>query len=529
MTAIDDLKRALGEGRIGRRDFIRRASAMGLAAAIPPALLAEEARAAAPKTGGRLRQGLSGGNTTDTLFGVAGGGDVHQVNVQWQLLNNLTVVAPDGNIAPELAESWEASDDGRTWMFRLRKGVEFHNGKSLEAADVVHSINVHRGEDTKSTGKGLAASITDVRADGKDVVIFELASGDADFAYLMSDYHFSIAPDGSTEADWNKGIGTGPFSLVEWEPGIRALTRRNPNYFKDGPYFDEVETLHVADVSARMAALRTGKVDVIDKPDIKTLSLLSQAPGIKVIEADGNAHYTFPMLMDKAPYDNHDVRMAMKHAIDREQMLATILRGHGYVGNDHPIARSMRFFNEELEQRTYDPDKARFHLKQAGLESLDVVLSAADIYSGGVDAAVLFQENAARGGINITIDRVSTDGYWSDVWNNVPLCVSFWSGRPTEDIMLTLAFSNKSAWNETHWSNERFEKILTEARAELDQVKRKEMYGELQRIINMDGGLIAPVFASLISVVSDKLALPETISSTFGVDGLRNTERWSFA
>ncbi len=148
MHKFEELQGLLSEGRIGRRDFIKRATALGLAAAIPGALLAEEARAAAPNQGGRVRQALRGGSTSDTLFGVLGGGDTHQVNTQWQLLSNVTEITPDGEVVGELAESWEVSDDAAQWVFKLRKGVEFHNGKSLEAEDVVHSINVHRGEDS---------------------------------------------------------------------------------------------------------------------------------------------------------------------------------------------------------------------------------------------------------------------------------------------------------------------------------------------------------------------------------------------
>ena len=132
MQNYEELQRLLSEGRIDRREFIKRAAALGLAAAIPGALLAEEARAAAPKRGGRLRQALRGGSTSDTLFGVLGGGDTHQVNVQWQILSNVTEVNADGEVVGELAESWEASDDATQWVFKLRKGVEFHNGKTLE-------------------------------------------------------------------------------------------------------------------------------------------------------------------------------------------------------------------------------------------------------------------------------------------------------------------------------------------------------------------------------------------------------------
>ena len=135
---------------------------------------------------------------------------------------------------------------------------------------------------------------------------------------------------------------------------------------------------------------------------------------------------------------------------------------------------------------------------------------------------------ASKAGIDIKVKRVPTDGYWSDVWNKEPLCVSYWSGRPTEDLMLTLAFSNTSSWNETRWNNEHFEKLLIDARAELDETKRRDMYWEMQRLINVEGGLIAPVFTNTITVINDKVGTPDKISATFGTDGQKGAERWWF-
>ena len=529
MRDFEDLKRDFSENRISRRAFIRRATALGLASAIPAGVLAEQAAAAAPKRGGTLRQALRGGSTSDTLFGVLGGGDTHQVNTQWQILSNLTEMTPAGEVVGELAESWEVSDDATRWVFQLRKGVEFHNGKSLEAQDVIDSINVHRGEDTKSIGKGLVAAIEDIVADGKHKVVFTLKSGNADFNVVMASSRFSIAPAGSSDADWAKGIGTGPFMLEEWDPGVRSATKRNPNYFKEGkPYFDAVETLHVTDTSARTTALQTGAVDVMDDPEIKTLDRLGARDGVNVLEVGGNSHFTFPMLMDTAPFDNYDVRMALKYAIDREAMLRTLLRGHGYLGNDHPISKSQRFFASELPQRQYDPDKAKFHLKQAGLSSLEISLWAGEIYAGGVDSAVLYKEHAAKAGIDITIKQVPTDGYWSDIWNVKPFCVSVWYGHPTEDLMLTQAFSAESAWNETHWNNPRFEELLLAARSEIDEAKRREMYVEIQTLIHDQGGFVCPVFRNWTMATSDKIHTPETIAGDAPVDGNRNAERWWF-
>ena len=529
MRQYEELQRSFSEGRIGRRAFIARATALGMAAAIPAGILAEQARAEAPKQGGKLRQALRGGSTSDTLF-AAGGGDTHNVNTSWQILNNVTEVTADGEVVGELAESWEASDDAAEWVFKLRKGVEFHNGKSLEAEDVIHSINVHRGEDTKSTGKGLVTGIDDIKADGKDTVIFTLKSGNADFPFVLSDYHFPIGPAGTTGTDWDKGIGTGPFILTQWEPGVRSAGKRNPNYFKEGkPYFDEVETLHVADSTARSNALQTDQVDVMDDPDLRTAHLLAKAQGISLREAAGAKHFTYPMRMDMAPFDNGDVRNALKYAIDREAILQTLLRGHGYLGNDHPIAKTQRFFASELPQRQYDPDKAKFHLKQAGLDSLDVTLYAGDIYTGGVDSAVLFKEHAAKAGININVAQVPTDGYWSEVWNVKPFCVSFWSGRATEDLMFSTAFAADSAWNETKWTHPRFNELLVAARAELDDKKRRDMYVEMQRLVRDEGGLVAPVFANWVYVTSDKLKVSDKLAGNWTLDGNKNTERWSFS
>ena len=133
----------------------------------------------------------------------------------WSCRNNLTEIAPDGRVVGELAESWEASSDATVWIFKLREGVEFHNGKTLDAEDVIYSINVHRGPDSKSGGSGAVASIDEIKADGKYRVIFNLSGGSADFPFLMADYHLTIVP--KDTSDWDAGMGTGP-PLSAWDP-----------------------------------------------------------------------------------------------------------------------------------------------------------------------------------------------------------------------------------------------------------------------------------------------------------------------
>ena len=412
MSQLKKLEKLLSQGKITRRDFLAQASALGLTAAIAPALFTSKALAATPKKGGRFRIGLSGGATTDSL-NPATLEDMMPQTINRSIRNGLVEINHKSEPIPELAESWEASPDAVQWTFKLRRGVEFHNGKSLEAEDVVDSINHHRGKDSKSAAKGLVDPVKDIKADGKYTVVFTLQEGNADFPYIISDYHLTIHPAGTKGPEFEKGIGTGTYMLVHHEPGVRALTKLNPNNWKSGRgHFDEVETIGIADVNARTNSLKTGKVDAINRLDRKTVHLLKRMPGIKVHVGHGTKHYTVPMITTTKPYDDNNVRLGLKYAVDREQMLKTVLRGIGSVGNDHPIGRSQRFFAKSLPQRKFDPDKAKFYMTKAGMLDHTFNLHAADAaFGGAVDAAVLYQESAAKAGIKINVVREPNDGY----------------------------------------------------------------------------------------------------------------------
>lgn len=510
---------------MNRRGFLQGSAATALALSLPRGAFAAEAQ---PKRGGRLRIGHSGGATSDSLDPATFAAGPVVTAMLGGVCNNLAEIDADGNAVPELAESIEPSADARTWVVKLRKGVRFGNGKALSAEDVIASYNHHRGEDSKSGAKGLLKQVVDIRADGPDTVIFELQSGNADFPFVTADYHLVIMPaDGAGGLDWRSGVGTGGYTLVAHEPGVRVQLERRDDYWKAGrAWFDEVELLTINDPTARQNALVTGEVDVINGVDTKTVHLLERRPGISLVEVTGTAHYTLPMFADVAPFSDVNVRLALKYAIDREEMVQKILRGRGRVGNDHPIAPSNRFFAEDLPQRAYDPDKAKFHLKQAGLDSLKVELSTSNApFTGAVDAAVLFKETAAKAGIDITVKREPEDGYWSSVWLKKPFAMSYWNGRPTEDWMFSLVYARGAEWNESHWDNERFNKLLIEARSELDEARRREMYREMQQLTRDDGASIIPMFANYIDARNDQVAHGTVASNRF-FDGWKIVERW---
>lgn len=527
MTDLGTLVAALGKGSISRREFICASLAMGVAAT--SAVGMANRALAAPKQGGRLRQALGHGSTSDSLDPSTHGNGYMQ-NVTYSYCNHLTELDNDGVLKGELAESFEASKDAKVWTFKLRKGVEFHNGKTVTSDDVVTSFNHHRGQDSKSSAAALLEQLESISTDGADTVTFTLRGGNADWPYIVSDYHLAIHPSNGDKSDWQSGIGTGAYKIEYFEPGVRTLFSKNPNYFKDGRgHFNEVETISIIDTNARQNAITTGEVEVIDRVDLKTVALLSRKPNVNILETTGTLHYAFPMRTDIAPFDNLDVRMALKLSVDREQMVSKILKGHGAVGNDHPISPANRYHDENIPQRVYDPEKAKWHLRKAGAEGLTVPLSVADAaFNGAVDAGILYKEMASAAGINIDLIREPNDGYWANVWIKKPWCASFWGGRPTEDWMLSAAYWSEAKWNESVFHNKRLDELILSARAELDDAKRRVMYAEAQAIISNQGGTVVPMFSNYVNAVATTIA-HDKVASNWQLDGNKNVERWWFA
>ncbi len=512
-----------------RRDVLAGGVAVGAMLAAGP--LSSSGAMAAPKKGGKLRAGLGHGSTTDSLDpatyenGFMGA-------FKSSVYHNLAVTDDKGQIKPELAESWSASDDASVWNVKLRQGVEFHDGKTMDADDVVASINHHRGEKSKSAAKPLLKAMKDIKADGKNNVVITLESGNADLPWILSDYHLAIgASDGEGKINWEKPNGTGGYKLEKIEPGVRASFKRFANFYQpDSAYFDEVEIISIIDVTARTNALTSGDIDVMDRCDLKTVHLLKRNKNVVIDEVTGTKHYTFAMDTRKDPYSNNHVRMALKLGINREEILQKVLRGHGALGNDHPISPANPYFHKELAQRPYDPEKAKWHVKQAGLDKLQVELSAADAaYPGAVDAAVLYSAAAEKAGIELKVIREPNDGYWSNVWMKKPWSAVYWNGRPTEDWMLSTAYAGGAPWNDTFWKHDKFDKVLVEARAELDSAKRREMYAELQTILHNEGGVVIPMFANYVWARGKNLMHGENLSPTWDLDGGKYMERWWFA
>ena len=510
----------------GPRHGVDRRGFLGLAAgAAGAAWNAGPAAASTPRRGGVLRQGLLGGSATDSLDPALLATQL-TINVNYQLANALVEITPANEAVGELAESWEAADGGRRWVFKLRRGVTFHNGKGMTSADVVYSLNRHRGPDTKSATAAEMRAVEDVRADGPNEVILLLAEPNVDLPYLIADIHLTILPEG---APGDSGIGTGPYVLEVQEPGVRYLARRNPGYFKpDRAWFDAVETLVVNDGAARVTALQAGDVDLINSVEPRAVAPLARNPDLAVARTQGRNFLYFPMRCDTPPFDDPDLRRALKLAVDRQQMVDTVLLGYGSPGNDHPISPAYPLFPEGVPQTIYDPDRARQLFRKSGHQG-PIPLRVSDAaFPGATDAALLFQRSAARAGIEIEVRRVPADGYWENVWNKEPFCASTWSGRPTQDLILTSAFKSTSPWNDSRWVRPEFDALLARARAEADPAKRRGLYRDAVTMVRDDAGHVTPMFSDYLDGLSRRVQgfVPDP---NFELSGYRAAERCWFA
>lgn len=485
-------------GGMNRRDFMGRALAAGMSLSAAGSMFATSAAAAEPVKGGHLKLGLEGGAATDVLDPAKYLSQVlFVIGRNW---GDMLVESDPltGQPVAALAESWESSPDAKIWTFKIRKGVQFHDGKEMTVEDVLQTLKRHTDEKSESGALGVMKSINDFKIEGGDLVL-TLTEGNADLPLLLSDYHLIIQPNGGFDAP-NAAIGTGPYKLASFEPGVRATFEKNPNDWRqDRGYVDSVEIIVINDATARVAALSSGQVHFINRVDPKTVGLLKRGPNVEILNTSGRGHYVFIMHCNTAPFDNIDLRMALKYAMDRETMVKTILGGYGKVGNDFPINETYALFPEGLEQRAYDPDKAAFHFKKSGHDGA-VLLRTSDVaFPGAVDAAVLYQESAKKAGINIEVKREPGDGYWTNVWNVQPFSTSYWGGRPTQDQMYTTAYSSKADWNDTRFLRPDFDKLLLEARAELDEPKRKDMYRTMATMVRDEGGLILPMFNDFVN------------------------------
>ena len=507
------------------RRLLTAASTFGFLATIsPPSALAQTA----PRKGGILRLGMAGGGRADSLDPRTYA-DLIPVACSLMIWNSLVEVDAQGNAVPELAESWESRPGATEWIFNIRKGITFGSGKALDADDVVYSINLVRQGLPNLTTNGLFAPIRAVTKISSNQVKVELSVGNADLPYTFADYRMIIVPAGTT--DFSKADGTGAFSLIDWQPGARFAVKRKPGtYWKHNcGNFDAVDLRYMPDAAVRTQALLAGQVDAINQVEPKTAALLAKRSNIRISRTEGTgSRFAFVAHTDKEPFKNRDLLLAMKYGIDRQKIVDSVFSGYASIGNDHPVGPSTRYFDPNQEQRRFDPDKARFHLKKSGFGASVELQVSEGAFVGATDAALVFQDSAKRFDLNVDVKRVAGTDYWSKVWLKVPFCAVFWGPQPTADRALSQSFMSSAPWNDTRYANPRLDRLLLDARVELEDTKRRAMYAEAQALVADEAGMLCFAISDTLDGCTTNLMGLEP-SARLGMSDMRLAERGWFA
>ena len=463
--------------------------------------------AATPKKGGKIKFASDLHGPSDTLDPGLNTSTIDYSRGR-ALYNSLCQINDDLSTRPELAEEYDSNSDNSEWTFKLRKDVKFHDGTPLTADDVIYSMSRHYGEKSTSTAKTLVADVTEWKKVDNHTVKAILSGPNSDLPVILGTPQFKIIKDGTT--DFQNPVGTGPFTLKEFQPGVRSIHVRNEDYWRDGPNVDEIEIFAITDKVARTSAFLSGDIDLMQALDPKAIKTVEGTDGVGVWSVASGAYFGICAMTNTSPGNNPDFVRALQYIQRREKIVKSILKGQGTVGNDHPINIAYGADHcAELPQREHDLDKAKFYLKKSGITSAEI--NVAEVAPGMTDICLLAQREAQKIGLDLQIKKVPNDGYWGAVWMKTPLNVVTWNMRPSANTMINLAFAPDAPWNDTLWSNDRLGKLLLESRAVTDPAKRHEMYCEMQSLISVGSddmppsGMVIPAHRNYVDGKSDNI------------------------
>ncbi len=492
--------------KYSRRDLLKLMAVTGVSMATAQNLLSTggEAMAQTPKKGGSVRYASNLHGPDDQLDPSLFTSSIDYCRGRCTY-NSLVQHADDLTPQPELAESFEPNADATLWNFKIRKGVTFHDGSPLTADDVVYSMRRHMGEESTSVIKSVLASVGEWKKTGEHECQAIMNTPNADLPTVLGVFQSKIVKDGTT----GEGNGTGPFTLEAFEPGVKSVHKRNENYWREGANLDAIEVTAITDPTARVNALVAGDAQLISSVDPKSFQQIEEADGVSLLSTPAALQLGFCCLKNTAPGENDDFVKGMQYIQDRERIVKRILRGAGSVGNDTPIMSAHGTdFCSELPQRTFDPDKAKFHFEKAGISSAE--LFVAPIGAGIEDMALLAQANCAKIGFDLQIKKVPTDGYWGAVWMNEPLNMVTWNMRPTVQSQMAIQFGPGAAWNDTYWNNDRMGVLLQDVLGTTDPAKRHAMMCEMQTLIHENSGMVIPAFSNINDgIASNVMGMPK--------------------
>ena len=499
MKEVKTFQQMHRDGLINRREFLAAMGALGVTAATAGSLLTSAgALASTPNRGGSVVFASNLHGPDDTLDPLLGTSTIDYTRANTSR-NGLIQVWTDMSLHGELAEEWSVNSDATEYVFKIRQGVEFHDGSALTAEDVVWSMNRHIAEGSPSSIGSFFTNVTGWTAVDSHTVKLTLSSPDSDMPYKLTQPQAKIVKKDSPL------VGSGPYLIDEFQAGVKSTHSRNPNYWRDtGQHLDSIEITAITDPNARLNALLAGSVDMITAINPQSIEKIESTDGFSVLSVPAGLYGGICCLKNTAPGDNDDLVEGLRFIQDRERIVRKFLKGQGTVGNDHPINVSYGADHcHELPQRPYDPDKAKWHLNKSGYTTAE--LWVAPVIGFIEDACLLMQANLKKIGFDLKLKKVPTDGYWGAVWMKEPLNVVAWNMRPTANAMMGIQFGPGGNWNDTFWNSDRMGELLKDSLAETDPVKRHEMHCEMQKLVSTQSGIIIPAHTNVLDAHNSKV------------------------
>ncbi len=516
---VSEVRSQYLKGQVSRREFLRTATLLGIAAPVAYAMVGGIAMGGAsaetPKTGGTLRCSMAVQEMTDpALFDWT-----EKSNVARHICEYLTITGADNVTRPYLAESWSVSDDLKTWTFNLRRGVTWHNGDEFNADDVVFNFTRWLDPATGSSNIGLFAAMTSSDGDKKSMTPGAIEKIDSHTVRLNLNSPVLTIPENlynypamivhrGFEGNLSKSpMGTGPYTLAEFAVQEKAVLRRTGQPYWGGDiYLDEIHYYdHGAGSAAQLAAVASGQADMNFDFDMASLELAASLPNTTIFEAETAQTACLRMQVTQKPFDDIRVRRAVVMAADNTVYPELVFRGRGNVGENHHVAQiHPEYF--ELPAMTRDIEGARALLADAG-------------YANGIDLSIdvgntngpwqqqcceILKEQLAPAGIRLTLNLMPAAKYW-EIWDKTPFGLTAWTHRPLGTMALGLAYRSGVPWNETQYSNRAFDAALTEAESQVDVVARREKMQAVEKILQDDAVMVQPVWQPKFFVAHNKV------------------------
>jgi peptide/nickel transport system substrate-binding protein len=501
---------------LSRRDLLVGAGSVLLAGGLATCVGSggSSAPAGTPKRGGNFRVGVTGGGASDIIDGqtINTKPDQARLAASWE-----TLVTFDDNYQLTnggLAE-FVIQTKSTEWTIRLHSGIEFNNGKTLGADDVIYSLNRILDPREGLFGASWLASIDAKglkKADNLTVIV-PLTSPDSTIGEQLGQYYNGIVPSGYSRTGPLKWVGTGPYKTTSFTPGQQSVHVRNPNYWRTGqPYFDQVTVIDFAEATGQVNALLGGQLDAITDIPFAQINDTKSNGGLAILVSRGGGWLPLCMAVDMPPFIDNRVRQAMRLIVDRPAMLEQVVSGYGRVANDL-FSPFDACYATSIPQREQDIDKAKSLLKSAGVAGAAIDLHTTNGAGGMVDSAKIFALQAQAAGITINVHNDAK--YYGTQYLKLAFSVDFWGTSnylpQVSNSMLPAGAPYKTPFNETHWPpksgpSSDYISLYKQARAEVDSGKRCDILHQMQLEEHTNGGYIIPFFGNLVDSYSTKVA-----------------------